>query len=352
MAIKTADQITIVDVTDAYSVNLSSEAYTFAGNTSGKLASATTCTTTVYISQGSTQITPKSITASTLNGISNTTVGTLSAAGTDITFNAASGFGGGEITLTITLLDDTVFYKKFSMAVARTGATGAAVYTHVRYSANANGSSFVASPTSSTKYIGIYTGTSSTAPTSNTSYTWSKFIGEDGSDGDDGTSYYTYVRYGTNSSGAGMTSAPTSSTKYIGIYSGTASTAPTSANSYTWSLYVGADGNDGEDAITFDIIASGSTIFKNSSGTVTLSVNVSKGGYTGTVSTAGVVTCNSATLGTVKWYASNAEAEIQVVNAAGTTVTLDTETGAASSSITISADKVANAAGIKCQLEG
>ena len=35
MAIKSADQITIVDVTDAYSVILSSEAYTFVGGTTG-----------------------------------------------------------------------------------------------------------------------------------------------------------------------------------------------------------------------------------------------------------------------------------------------------------------------------
>ena len=40
MAIKSADQITIVDVTDAYSVLLTSEAYTFVGNTAGVAAGA------------------------------------------------------------------------------------------------------------------------------------------------------------------------------------------------------------------------------------------------------------------------------------------------------------------------
>ena len=38
MAIKSADQITIIDVTDAYSVMLTSEAYTFVGGTSGAAA--------------------------------------------------------------------------------------------------------------------------------------------------------------------------------------------------------------------------------------------------------------------------------------------------------------------------
>ena len=51
MAIKSADQITIVDVTDAYSVILSSEAYTFVGGTSG--ATSGSCTTEVSALCGS-----------------------------------------------------------------------------------------------------------------------------------------------------------------------------------------------------------------------------------------------------------------------------------------------------------
>lgn len=46
MGIKAADQITIVDVTDAYSVMLTSEAYTFVGGTGG-VGSGQTCTTEV-----------------------------------------------------------------------------------------------------------------------------------------------------------------------------------------------------------------------------------------------------------------------------------------------------------------
>ena len=62
------------------------------------------------------------------------------------------------------------------------------------------------------------------------------------SDGTNGTSYYTHIRYATSSAGANMTATPTSSTTYIGVYSGTSSTAPTTANSYTWSKYMGTDG--------------------------------------------------------------------------------------------------------------
>lgn len=39
-----------------------------------------------------------------------------------------------------------------------------------------------------------------------------------------------------------MTATPTASTTYIGIYTGTSATAPTSASSYTWSKYIGDTG--------------------------------------------------------------------------------------------------------------
>lgn len=47
-----------------------------------------------------------------------------------------------------------------------------------------------------------------------------------------------------------MTATPTSSTTYIGIYSGTSSTAPTTASSYTWSKYVGNKGDKGDQGDT------------------------------------------------------------------------------------------------------
>ena len=54
------------------------------------------------------------------------------------------------------------------------------------------------------------------------------------------------MRYGTSSSGAGMTATPTASTTYIGVYVGNSATAPTSASSYTWSKYVGEKGDKGD----------------------------------------------------------------------------------------------------------
>lgn len=66
-----------------------------------------------------------------------------------------------------------------------------------------------------------------------------------GAAGADGTSYYFYVRYSVNSNGNPMTVAPTSNSKYMGVASTTSSTAPSSYSAYTWSLIKGADGTNG-----------------------------------------------------------------------------------------------------------
>ena len=54
MAIKSADQISIVDLTDGYSVILTSDGYTFPGTTTA--AKAGSCTTQVIAMCGSEQV--------------------------------------------------------------------------------------------------------------------------------------------------------------------------------------------------------------------------------------------------------------------------------------------------------
>lgn len=71
--------------------------------------------------------------------------------------------------------------------------------------------------------------------------------GTNGVNGKDGTSYYVHIRYSINSNGNPMTASPSSSSKYMGIASTTSSTAPTSYSSYKWSLIKGADGTSGKD---------------------------------------------------------------------------------------------------------
>ena len=62
MAIKAANQLTIVDVTDAYSVMLTSEAYTFVGGTSG-VAAGQSCSTEAVAFCGTNQVTSVNVAA-------------------------------------------------------------------------------------------------------------------------------------------------------------------------------------------------------------------------------------------------------------------------------------------------
>ena len=71
--------------------------------------------------------------------------------------------------------------------------------------------------------------------------------GIQGPPGENGASTYFYVRYSENASGSPMTDVPTSNSKYMGVASTTSPTAPTSSSGYTWSLIKGADGANGQD---------------------------------------------------------------------------------------------------------
>ena len=193
------------------------------------------------------------------------------------------------------------------------GRDGVSNYIHRKYSDSSNGANM--SDNSNLKYIGIYTGTSSTPPTTASSYLWSKIKGEDGANGTpgtkgadgrtpyfhtaysnsptgdrdfsttnsndklyigtysdfevadstdyrkykwvkikgengrdgnngrDGVSSYIYRKYSDNANGSPM--SDNSNLKYIGIYTGTSATAPTTPTSYTWSKIKGEDGQQG-----------------------------------------------------------------------------------------------------------
>lgn len=193
------------------------------------------------------------------------------------------------------------------------GRDGVSNYIHRKYSDSSNGANM--DDNSSRKYIGIYTGTSPTPPTTASSYLWSKIKGEDGTNGvpgskgadgrtpyfhtayansptgdrdfsttnsndklyigtysdfevadstdfrkykwvkikgedgrngnngRDGVSSYIYRKYSDNANGSPM--SDNSNLKYIGIYTGTSATAPTTPSAYTWSKIKGEDGQQG-----------------------------------------------------------------------------------------------------------
>ena len=90
---------------------------------------------------------------------------------------------------------------------------------------------------SNSLYIGIYTGDKALAPTNMSEYEWTRIRGYNG------VSSYIHRKYSDYSNGANM--SDDSNLKYIGIYTGTSSTPPTTASSYSWSKIKGEDGASG-----------------------------------------------------------------------------------------------------------
>ena len=122
MAVKAAAQETVFDLTDAYSIMLTSESYTFNGNTSG-VPAGKSCSTQVVSYLGGT---PKKSNISKVTcptGISvaikenNTVAPTLTFTTTATIINDC------EAIIRISV-DDVTIDKKFSFGIAKTGATG------------------------------------------------------------------------------------------------------------------------------------------------------------------------------------------------------------------------------------
>mgnify|MGYP000991922766 CR=1 FL=1 len=121
MAAKASCQVTIADITDAYSVVLTSETYTFMGNTSGApIGSA--CTTQAIAYQGDTQCSKVTIgTISCPTGIS-ASVSNNGTASPTITFKTTAVISVACEASVPVIVDGVTIYKKFSFAVANQGA--------------------------------------------------------------------------------------------------------------------------------------------------------------------------------------------------------------------------------------
>lgn len=365
MAIKSADQITIVDVTDAYSVILTSEAYTFVGNTSGA-PSGLTCTTQAVAYCGTNQCSSVSVTASEITcptGISASVSNSGSSAPT-ITFTTTATITAAcEATIPV-VVDGITVNKKFSFAVAKTGATGATgatgkgISTVTNYFLASSSSSGVTTSTSgwtttmqstttSNKYLWCYQ--KITYTNSTTSNTTPVIIGTHGATGSTGatgkgissvTNYYltTSSASGVTTSTSGWGTTPTATTttnKYIWCYqkikytdNSTSNTTPAIIGTHG---ATGATGAAGADAISLSITSSNGTVFKNSTGSTVLTAHVYKGGVEQTITDAGV--CGS--LGSIKWYKGTSTTAV-----------------ATAKTLTVSASEVTNTAAYTCQLEG
>ena len=340
MAIKSADQITIIDVTDAYSVMLTSEAYTFVGGTGGVAAGAT-CATEAVAFCGTNQCTAVNVTAANITcptGIS-ATVENSGTKSVKITFKTTATITAACEAIIPVVVDGITVNKKFSFAVAKAGNNGTSVTvktTSVTYQVGDSGT---------TKPTGTW-GTD--VPTvANGKYLWTKTAVEY-SDGKS-TEAYSVSYKGTNGTSVAVkTSSVTYQTSTSGTDTPTGSWSPTvpavSNGQFLWtktvveytdgksttSYSVSYKGTNGQDAISMSITSSNGTVFKNNSGSTILTAHVFKGGVEQTVTETGV--CGS--LGTVKWYK------------AGSTTAVAT-----SNTYTITAEDVVNSVVITAQLE-
>lgn len=356
MAIKAADQLTIIDVTDAYSVMLTSEAYTFVGGTGG-VASGQTCTTEAVAFCGTNQCASVNVTAADIvcpTGIS-AAVTNSGTSKVKITFTTTATISAAcEATIPV-VVDGITMNKKFSFAVAKAGTNGQ------------NGTSVTVSSTSITYQVGTSGTTKPTGEWSTTiptvgkgQYLWTKTVvkysdgksteaysvsyqGTNGQNGQNGTSVTvssTSVTYQASSSG---TTTPTGTwgtsvpsvpngqflwTKTVVTYSDGKSTT---SYSVSYKGTNGTNGTNGADAITVTITSSNGTIFKNNSGSTVLTAHVFKGAVEQSITDAGVV---AGSLGTIKWYKGGSATAI-----------------ATAKTLTVAATDVLNSQVYTCQLE-
>lgn len=245
MAVKASNQITLIDLTDGYSVILTNDSYTFLGDTEGVAGTQTTkCQIQAMCGAEVVPCTVGSITAPT--GLS--IVSDNKSPSPTLTITATSALKLSGTVLIPVQIGDISISKAFSYAIA--------------------------------------------------------FRGSNGQDGEDGTSVTitdTSVTYQVGTSG---TTKPTGSwvanppTVPAGQYLWTKTVVTYSDGKSTESYSVsrnGSDGSDGADALTLVILSTNGNIFKNTEIATTLSAHVYKGGVE--------VTGGSLTaLGTIKWY--------------------------------------------------
>lgn len=123
MAVKASNQVSVIDLTDGYSVILSNDNYTFLGDTDSVNGTQTT-STTVMAMQGSSQIACSVGTITCPSGVSAVSDG--KSPSPTITITATSAVtSNGVIDIPITIAGGITIHKKFTYSIAFTGAKGA-----------------------------------------------------------------------------------------------------------------------------------------------------------------------------------------------------------------------------------
>lgn len=295
--------------TGGYSILMGNEAVAIACDKDGKTLAASSITIPFTIYKGTSRQAATVTVSGLPSGITagTNTAGTTSADGS-LTLNVAanSSLGGtdsGEITLTFKTGTTTVGTKKLSWAKTITGATGATggtgptgpgavnvVCGNESVSIPCTTGGLVASAMTITIPFAGYQGTTRkactlTKPTVPSGMTAGNPRNATASA--DGSITITVAANGT------LGNAATMSGEISLVFS---CEGQTITKKLSWAkVPKGETGDDGEDAITIVIIASGGTVFKNSSGSKTLTAHVFKGN-------AELSSSEIAQLGSVNWY--------------------------------------------------
>ena len=341
MAIKAVNQIDVIDLTDGYSVVLTSDSHTFLGTTTSVNGTQTTTTQAMALC-GSEQVQCTVGTITCPTGISAVSDGKSPIP--TITITATSALNkSGTITIPIVVNGDITINKTFSFSSAfkgQTGQSGTSVTvrsTSVTYQAGTSG---VDKPTGEWKTEipnvpdGQFLWTKTVVNYSDGKSTEAYSVSYKATNGTNGTSVSitsTSVTYQAGTSGVNKptgTCSPTVPDVQNGQYLWTKTVVTYSNGQHTESYSVSYKGTNGKDAITMAITSSGGTIFKNTAIATTLTAHVYKGGVEVTGSAL-------SGLGTIKWYKDG-----------GTTSV------ATGSTYTISAGDVSNKATFSAQLEG
>lgn len=340
MAVKSSNQVTLIDLTDGYSVIMTNDNYTFLGTTNSVSGTqSTTCQIQALCGSEQVACSVGEITCPT--GLSIVSDGKSPIPTLTITATSALKTSGS-VVIPVQIGDITIS-KTFSYSIAFKGTNGTSISitkTEVTYQASDSGTttptgtwSTSVPSTSAGQFLWTKTSVTYSDGKSTTSYSVSR-NGSNGSNGTSVTVSSTAVTYQTSSSG---TTTPTGSWS---------STVPsTSAGQFLWTKTVvtysdgksttsysvsrnGSNGTNGNDAIAVVVTSSNGFIFKNTAIATTLTAHVYKGGVE--------VTGSSLTaLGTIKWYKDDGTSAI----ATGTT-------------LTINAGDVTNNANYTAQLEG
>lgn len=216
---KALGQISIVDLTDGYTVTLDQDAGSFqADDTYTAINQTTQFSVNITALQGATVKSGIKIGTCIIkdkNGtqISNGSIEASAATGnvSPVTIQVHGGthahpFTGEMATVTIPVYvegqpgdsdttSDIIINKVFTISASVAGESGASSYTHIKYAEDAQGTNMNSQPADSRPYIGIAVTDSSTPPSQASAYApWTKYLGENG---DDGLTYYIHSSNGT-----------------------------------------------------------------------------------------------------------------------------------------------------------